>query len=213
MTVFLALASMLVAREAAASPFQAKACLDGKGAYHEPGTGPCLRRVSRVIRGTLDTFDAGLRVEVSTTCDLDAGGRTIPHTVALLGASGFDWSDQEVNDGRRWVLCSPDPDELAATGPLTNFSALRLFNYYDAGTRLAKTWLLVADGVEVASGRVRIRVKRIQTEKYVDIYDTDFDRYINICINGGHRLYARGGHLYCTVLVRPALTRVTAQIG
>jgi hypothetical protein len=31
------------------------------------------------------------------------------------------------------------------------------------------------------------------------IEDTDFDNYVNGCINGNHSIYASGGHLWCTI--------------
>ena len=37
------------------------------------------------------------------------------------------------------------------------------------------------------------------------IYETDFDNYVNYCINGNKKLYASGGLLYCTV--PPELSR------
>lgn len=37
------------------------------------------------------------------------------------------------------------------------------------------------------------------------IYESDFDNYVNYCINGGKKLYASGGLLYCTV--PPELSR------
>lgn len=40
------------------------------------------------------------------------------------------------------------------------------------------------------------------------IWDYQFDDYVNICINGGHRVWASGGNLYCRTETSPAEARV-----
>ena len=54
-------------------------------------------------------------------------------------------------------------------------------------------------GAETQSGSVLFRSvyhKRLRTRR---IYETSFDNYMNICINGNHQLRASGGKLYCQI--------------
>ena len=212
--VALAASSGAAAQEVAA-PLQAEGCLNPGGAYREPGKGPCLKKVTRVVRGVFATFDPGFKVEVRTSCVTDEAGATVPQAVRLTGATNFEWYDQDVDAGRSWVLCEPSTDVFGPqnSGPLTAFDGLQLFGYNDAGLRFTERWALVRDGIKEASGRVRIKVTRLRAERYADIFDTSFDQYVNVCINGGHRIYAKGGHLYCSVRVQVGLTRVTARLG
>ncbi|MGE0025689.1 MAG: hypothetical protein AB7O78_01620 [Thermoleophilia bacterium] len=211
------LVSSAAAQDGAPAPI-VRVCLDGKGSYHAPGEGPCKSRVTRTLRGTVSFIDPGFRVDVGApACRTNPDGSTVPQRVVVAGLSGFEWFDEEVGEGRVWTLCDPAAvdvigDPVHLTADLTAFSALRLFGYGDAATRFTKRWSVNIDGVEIASGQLRVKVRRLQSEGYATIYDTDFDRYVNVCINGGHRIYARGGHLYCTVLVRAGLTRVTARL-
>ena len=45
-----------------------------------------------------------------------------------------------------------------------------------------------------------------------EIFDYDFDPYINICVNGNLPLHARGGHLYC-VYERPSTALVKVRVS
>lgn len=61
------------------------------------------------------------------------------------------------------------------------------------------TYQLLADGKPVASGSFQVKGTVTPGTPDHDIYDTDFDRFVNVCINENYMTYAKGGHLYCTV--------------
>lgn len=67
------------------------------------------------------------------------------------------------------------------------------------------------NGQVVARGQVRYSTRLLRPERSYRIFDTDIDRFINVCINGGYRLYSRGGRLYCTV-VTPGIVRVALTL-
>jgi len=58
------------------------------------------------------------------------------------------------------------------------------------------------DGKRIARGTI---VARTRYRPGFRIYETDFDNYVNYCINENRKLYASGGLLYCTV--PPQLSR------
>jgi hypothetical protein len=60
-----------------------------------------------------------------------------------------------------------------------------------------------AAGATVVVRRSHFRPKRVER-----IWDYQFDRYINTCINGGLAVRASGGNLYCTIVRSPASARV-----
>ena len=51
----------------------------------------------------------------------------------------------------------------------------------------------------LATGTTTVRFKLLQKAYTWRIYDTDFDNYVNICINGSKTTWASGGRLYCEV--------------
>jgi hypothetical protein len=56
---------------------------------------------------------------------------------------------------------------------------------------------------QTESKTLKIWTKRVwrtrEVRRVVKIWDYQFDRYINICLNKGYKLYASQGHLYCNV--------------
>lgn len=51
----------------------------------------------------------------------------------------------------------------------------------------------------LAKGTTTVRYQILQRAYTERIWDHQFDRYINVCINGGVRTWASGGRLYCEV--------------
>jgi hypothetical protein len=109
---------------------------------------------------------------------------------------------------RSWLGACDGPDYPEGTtwtevGPV--FSHDWQYRLTDRGTISYEPF-----GVEFVNKQAvaQIKVKRIKTwTKKVTkairirytrkVWDYQFDRYINICLNGTYRLYASGGHLYC----------------
>jgi hypothetical protein len=74
-------------------------------------------------------------------------------------------------------------------------------NLYGVRSNTAFLYAVTFNGQTIKSGRFRVRVKftkRIKSRPPKRIYaDTNFDRYVNYCINGGKRIWSQNGRLYC----------------
>ncbi len=116
---------------------------------------------------------------------------------------------------QRWTPCVGGPTALPAgsselviktfTGPIQVRAAR-------AGRRSSR-WRVELDQWQmVRSGRLELRHSKYRPALSRRIYDTDFDPYINICINEGRRLWASGGRLYCTVQVQEESSVATLRI-
>lgn len=122
------------------------------------------------------------------------------------------------DDLKTWLGsgCEEDYPEGATwtdTGPV--FRATLRYGVSDPSARHAP---IVLDFAGRQAVLARVSVKRIRTwtrkvtrPKTIHyrrrVWDYEFDRYINICINGNYRIYASGGNLYCNAQFRRRVYR------
>lgn len=87
-----------------------------------------------------------------------------------------------------------------ATDPSYGFS-LSLNTGKQITTRVR--YAIRLDGRPYRSGLVKLHARFIPGVRSRRIYDTSYDAFVNVCINGSYRTWAHNGHLYCQTDGRP----------
>lgn len=195
----------------ASGSFDVFACLDSSPKPLTAGgstflVDSCQRRFERKLfsdgRGEAEI---AFGVLVKGSCAVAADGFTqTPNQVVFRGGRGFEYVTRDSQ-----VVCG---NTLGTEFPEANFEGSRELLFTDARRRLRVwPWRLEMNGQVVARGQVRYSTQRLRRERSYDIFDTDIDRFINVCINGNHRLYSEGTRLYCTV-VTPGVVRLAITL-
>ena len=109
---------------------------------------------------------------------------------AVLGDQCSGWAHRPKTQPKGWVFKAlNEDDEDAASLFFYPTERRRTYTqYFDYRVR----W----SGKTVAKGRARARV---YYDRGYRIYDSDFDNFINQCINGNRQTWASGGRLYCWI--------------
>jgi hypothetical protein len=171
----------------------------GAVAFFGPPAGPPTRR-----RLQAQVFsDLGIRsrfnVRVRVRCPVidDGLGHPVRKAVTMRvrlpvpGASS-----------RRWTACAGGPSPLPAGATETaerTFSAPFRVRSAPNG-RSVRRWRVQLDQWPIGrSGRLELRRTRYRPSFSRRVYDSDFDRYVAVCINGGRRLRAYRRRHYCTI--------------
>jgi hypothetical protein len=138
------------------------------------------------------TFESSSCGNETIGLTLSSGGKS----QKLKSGPGCAWNATTKRRALGWLVVAPKPPDTTSED---SGGAVAVSSISKRKFKRRVSYRVEFNGATVRKGSfviARIFHKRVRGYK---IYDTDFDNYVNTCINGNYNTYAENGRLYCFV--------------